>query len=492
MIPVGGRPLIGHALDRFRAVGVRQATVLINEGSDDCRRWLSDHGDGLDLDVIVRTTPSSYASFELVAARLTGARAVITTVDAIMALDAFHHFVGSAARFPNDAVVLGLTDHVDDENPLWATLNEDGRVLRLGGDQGSHVTAGLYWLPAHRVARRRQASAVCATISHGWSTKAGRSMALLCRWCSTSIGRATSRPPSRPGSAALPRTPAHEQGASTCVGVLREPAHSPGRVEDDAAIMRRVGEALTERGFSVELVAADAVTEAPSANLFVMCERGTVLDRLAAMEKAGSIVVNAPAAIRNTYRHRMVELFARHRVAAPMSWIVAADANRSRPADCAWIKRYDFHATQRDDVMYAASETGWREALRRFAERGIPFVVAQEHVAGDLVKFYGVRNGAGARDANWFQWFYHRDKGMLGHAFDPARLSEAALHAAAALGLEIFGGDAVIRANGEPMIIDLNAWPSYALYRDRAAEAIADCLTERFRRRPRLVASARN
>lgn len=278
----------------------------------------------------------------------------------------------------------------------------------------------------------------------------------------------------------------------TCVGVLREPAHSPGRVEDDAEIMRRVGEALTERGFSVELVAADAVTEAPSANLFVMCERGTVLDRLAAMEKKGSIVVNAPASIRNTYRHRMVELFARHRVAAPMSWIVAADANRSRPADCAWIKRYDFHATQRDDVMYAASETGWREALRRFAERGIPFVVAQEHVAGDLVKFYGVRNGERARDANWFQWFYHRDKGMLGHAFDPARLSEAALHAAAALELEIFGGDAVIRANGEPMIIDLNAWPSYALYRDRAAQAIADCLTERFRRRPRLVASARN
>jgi hypothetical protein len=277
-----------------------------------------------------------------------------------------------------------------------------------------------------------------------------------------------------------------------CVGVLREPAHSPGRVEDDAAIMSRVGEALTERGFRVELVAADDVVEAPSANLFVMCERGAVLDRLGAMEKAGSIVVNSPAAIRNTYRHRMVELFARHRVAAPMSWIVAADANKPRPADCAWVKRYDFHATQRDDVMYAASETGWREALRRFAERGIPFVVAQEHVAGDLVKFYGVRSGARTKDANWFQWFYHRDKGMLGHCFDPARLSEAALHAAAALGLDIFGGDAVIKANGEPKIIDLNAWPSYALYRDRAAQAIADCLTERFRRRPRLVASARN
>ena len=45
--------------------------------------------------------------------------------------------------------------------------------------------------------------------------------------------------------------------------------------------------------------------------------------------------------------------------------------------------------------------------------------------------------------------------------------SEAALDAAAALGLEIFGGDAIIKADGEPMIIDLNAWPSYALYRDQ-------------------------
>jgi len=150
MIPVGGLPLIGHALDRFRALGVDRATVIINEESDDCRRWLAGHADGLDLDVIVRTTPSSYASFALVAARLAGAPAVITTVDAIMPPGAFQHFVNSAARFPNDAVVLGVTAHVDDDNPLWATLDEAGRILRLGGDQGAHVTAGLYWLPADR------------------------------------------------------------------------------------------------------------------------------------------------------------------------------------------------------------------------------------------------------------------------------------------------------------------------------------------------------
>jgi NDP-sugar pyrophosphorylase family protein len=151
MAPVGGRPLIEHALDRFRAVGIRRVTIIINDGSDDCRRWLRDHGHDFDLDVIVRTTPSSYASFQLVAGRLAHAPAVITTVDTIMPVDDFRIFMKSAARFAREAVVLGLTGHVDDENPLWATLDgADGRIRRLGGEEGSLVTAGLYWLPAMR------------------------------------------------------------------------------------------------------------------------------------------------------------------------------------------------------------------------------------------------------------------------------------------------------------------------------------------------------
>jgi NDP-sugar pyrophosphorylase family protein len=152
MTPVAGRPLIEHALDRFRAVGVQRVTVIVNEESGDCRRWLSDHCQDFALDLIVRTTPSSYASFELVAARLAGAPAIITTVDAIMDADAFQGFVKSAAVLPTDAIVLGVTDYVDDDNPLWVTLDDHGRIRRLGGDQGGHVTAGIYRLPAHRVA----------------------------------------------------------------------------------------------------------------------------------------------------------------------------------------------------------------------------------------------------------------------------------------------------------------------------------------------------
>ena len=280
--------------------------------------------------------------------------------------------------------------------------------------------------------------------------------------------------------------------ARTAWGIYRESAHSPGRVDDDAAIMQRVGAALTERGFTVELLEVDAAERAfaaRAANIFVMCERGDILDRLQEAMRAGAIVVNTPEAIRNTYRHRMVELFQRHKVPGPVSRVVATDGREPPPAPCMWIKRYDFHATQSDDVMYVASEDGWREALGKFATRGIPFVVAQEHVPGDLIKFYGVGRRAGSpADAGWFEWFYHRDKGMTGHAFDKARLRDVAFSAAEALGVDVFGGDAIIRPDGSPVVIDLNAWPSYARYREPAAAAIADLLADRFDRRPRAVA----
>jgi NDP-sugar pyrophosphorylase family protein len=150
MVPVAGRPLIDLTLDRFRAAGIRRLTIIINEASDDCRQWLRDHAGDFDLDLVVRTTPSSYASFQVVADRLAGAPAAITTIDAVMPVNDFCAFVKSANASADNTVALGLTDNVDDENPLWATLGDDGRIRQLGGSQGTHVTAGLYWLPARR------------------------------------------------------------------------------------------------------------------------------------------------------------------------------------------------------------------------------------------------------------------------------------------------------------------------------------------------------
>lgn len=144
MLPVAGRPLIDHTLDRFAQAGIARATVLLNTDAGDAADHLRARTASPAVDLVVRTTPSSFASFALVAGLLGEEPAVVSTVDAILPADAFVGFLDAAAARPDGALTLGVTCHVDDEKPLWATLGADGRVTALGGTSGTHVTAGLY------------------------------------------------------------------------------------------------------------------------------------------------------------------------------------------------------------------------------------------------------------------------------------------------------------------------------------------------------------
>jgi NDP-sugar pyrophosphorylase family protein len=152
LLSIAGQPLIAHTLERFRAAGIARIAMIINEESLDCRQWLEREAKSFNLDLVVRSTPSSYASFRIVADRLAGERAVITTVDSIMAAADFRRFLQAAAQAPEGSAVLGLTAHVDDEKPLWASLDRaSGRIRALGEPNSGLVTAGIYVLPVHGV-----------------------------------------------------------------------------------------------------------------------------------------------------------------------------------------------------------------------------------------------------------------------------------------------------------------------------------------------------
>ncbi|HEY2889625.1 MAG TPA: NTP transferase domain-containing protein [Dongiaceae bacterium] len=153
LLPIAGRPLIAHSLERFRDAGIARIAMIINEESPDSRQWLEREGKVFNLDLVIRSTPSSYASFRIVAERLAGQAAVITTVDSIMAAADFRRFLAEAAKAPEGSVVLGLTAHIDDEKPLWARLDRvSGRIRTLGEPNTGLVTAGVYVLPAQRPA----------------------------------------------------------------------------------------------------------------------------------------------------------------------------------------------------------------------------------------------------------------------------------------------------------------------------------------------------
>jgi hypothetical protein len=271
--------------------------------------------------------------------------------------------------------------------------------------------------------------------------------------------------------------------ATYCWGIFREEAHSPGRETDDAEILRLTGKHLEARGFRVHLQSPEEITTLPGDRpngVFLMCERVEILDRLRTLAAAGVPHVNAPLAVLNTYRDRMIALLAEANVAFIPSRLVATTGAVDVGPLPVWVKRGDVHNTQHGDVTFATTVEAARDALAGLAARGIASAVLQPHVAGDLVKFYGIGGNAAADGTPaWFRWFYHKNQTLAGHPLDPVALGRAVRRAAAALGLEIYGGDAIAAASGT-VLLDVNAWPSFALYREEAAERIAEHLARRF------------
>ena len=83
----------------------------------------------------------------------------------------------------------------------------------------------------------------------------------------------------------------------------------------------------------------------------------------------------------------------------------------------------------------------------------------------------------------FFEWYHSEGPGT--RPVDADLLREQAERAAGATGLSIYGGDLVVHDNGITLI-DLNDWPSFARFRDRASVKIADQILKEARAHGRI------
>ncbi len=148
LVPVAGTPLIERVISNFLAAGINSLVIIFNEeGGRECACWVRSRFPHVDIEIVIKTTASSLESFLTVAERIKAGPALISTVDAWCLPNDFKIFVEEASRRPLDATVLAVTPFVADERPLWVLLDKSGRVKTLGGDTGTMVTAGMYFVP---------------------------------------------------------------------------------------------------------------------------------------------------------------------------------------------------------------------------------------------------------------------------------------------------------------------------------------------------------
>jgi hypothetical protein len=258
----------------------------------------------------------------------------------------------------------------------------------------------------------------------------------------------------------------------TLVGLYREQLFSPGKVNEDAAILDATLEALLPMGYpgASALKVEDLRHLAPRPRwVLSMAQSELALAVLGRWEREGTRVINSVQSIRNCYRKPLVHLLSAVDAPIPPSRVMGLEEVKrdfsARPFGRYWLKRGDVHAVQAGDVVEVSSQEQLMEALDHFHAERIDQVLVQEHVEGEVIKFYGVGPG------EYFDAFSVPSGRRIVSGLQ--RLSHLANHSAEAVGLEVFGGDAILTRTGELVLIDLNDWPSFSRCRAAAAEGIA-------------------
>ncbi len=161
--------------------------------------------------------------------------------------------------------------------------------------------------------------------------------------------------------------------------------------------------------------------------------------------------MNSGYGIENCTREKMTRLLLSNHISHPESLILRTDEDPTEALEKAgffncWIKRGDFHAIHRGKTSpNVRNPEEAKSILKEYAIRGIPSAVINEHLVGDLVKFYGVAG------TDFFYWFYpsnmHHSKFGLeaingtanGIPFDEAQLRLLCHKAAEVLNVHIYG-----------------------------------------------------
>jgi glutathione synthase/RimK-type ligase-like ATP-grasp enzyme len=262
------------------------------------------------------------------------------------------------------------------------------------------------------------------------------------------------------------------------LGIYRERIFSPGKIEDDAAIMDATLEELSRMGWEVHALDADSIGAPPSRpeNVLSMAQSGRVLNILEDWSRQGTKVINTIPSVLNCYRKPQISLLSESGICIPPSRMVSLEDGKEKislqSADRLWLKRGDVHAIEAGDVVSVTCREELDKALEHFLGKDVQDILVQEHVSGPVVKFYGVGQ------QEYFKAYLAGNGEELSSKAEP--LWDVARQAAGVVGLEVYGGDAVLTERNGPVLIDLNDWPSFSRCCRSAARSIAAYVAARF------------
>lgn len=163
LVRIGGEPMVDRLVRIFNENGAEEICIIVNRLHPQTEahvRQLAARSEGAPIRLAVRTTPSSMHSFYELSPWLADAPFCLTTVDTIFREDEFARFIEAFRQNDADGL-MGVTDYVDDEKPLYVAADS---ALRITGfhDQNEgdrYVSGGIYALHPSALATLRRCMA---------------------------------------------------------------------------------------------------------------------------------------------------------------------------------------------------------------------------------------------------------------------------------------------------------------------------------------------
>lgn len=273
--------------------------------------------------------------------------------------------------------------------------------------------------------------------------------------------------------------------------ISRNPKNSPGMCDKDRAILDSIICLLSLAGHNVQQLTEDEYsTDSRHYHVIInMSRNNSTLCKLAEAQSNGTIVVNTPQAVSNCSRKIFTDILQANRIPQPAFVVQSNKQNAPTNGYPLWIKKSEGWSEEAGDVCYASTPYEANKIIADFRKREIEESLLCKHIEGDIIKFYGIGKEFfricrpnpddtkfGLEKINGTPQNYHIDK---------EKLHTIALSAATAIGVEIYGGDAIITPEGNIYIIDLNDFPSFSAVRDEAAQAISDLINSKINNRKR-------
>lgn len=153
LVELNGVPMIERLIRLFVSANAESVSIIVNEQMTQVQEFLYDLKSKLpvDLQIVVKTTPSSMHSFYELSREMQGkGKFVLTTVDTIFRESEFKQYISAFENAP-DAVdgMMPMTSFIDDEKPLYIETDDDCNILNFRDEHREgikYISGGIYGL----------------------------------------------------------------------------------------------------------------------------------------------------------------------------------------------------------------------------------------------------------------------------------------------------------------------------------------------------------